>query len=218
MPNINELGLLDETLPVDTKNLPEQPQGFELLQPGNGYTFVLPDSEILSEAFDVIQTANGQRLEVTFGGKASLKTTTGARVFTRIDNKEFTAGKKGEEKLTSNLAYLLTALGAVVTKGNKSYADAILAHAGESFVADWTWTAYCNPKEKIYNEAGGREEKLGCGAEYAIGAYTKKKDQKQVIGIPKDEDGRYAEHFICSTEDCGAAMRAFGKIRNIRAK
>lgn len=217
MANVNEPELLDEVLPVDAGKLPEQPT-FETLQPGNGYTFVLPDAENIAKHIDVIQTERGQRIQANL----LLKVPGKSSIFGKISNKEYTVGK--DKVLVSDLAYLLSALGAVVSGGNKSYKDALVAHAGQSFVADYEWTAYCNPKNAIYDEAGNEVEGTGgCGAQYALRSYTRKKDQVVVNAIPKDEDGKYAERFLCagktpSGDDCPAIVRAFGQVRRIRAK
>ena len=210
MANINEPELLDEALPVNAGQLPEQPS-FETLQPGVGYTFVLPTAESIAKYITVIQTERGQRIQANLLLKVPAK---GVSVFGKITNKEYTQGK--EKILVSDMAYLLSSLGVTTTGGNKSYKDALVAHAGESFVADYEWTGFCNPKNPYYDEQGEVEGTAGCGANYATRAYTKK-DGTVVNAIPK-EDGKFAERFQCAGENCPAIVRAFGQIRRIRAK
>lgn len=214
MPSLKELGLTNEQVggDVDFDNLPKVGGFTPLLQPGK-YVFQLPAAQQLGNAFDVVESKQGKRLQVIFDQNAPLlvvsspgNTRNGEPFQQRISNVERARGK--DKILVSDLDYLLRAVGhAARPKTNPDYAQAVLAHAGERFEGTVEVQYSCNPNKNIYIDDGtGQatevEGKPGCGARYY---------QKDVAD-QKDEHGHYPERITCGGENCGASLRAFAQI------
>lgn len=184
-------------------------------QPGT-YKFTLPETF----NFETFQTEKGQRIRVIFndseGGDFRLiSPKLGPIRRVQIDNNERVV--KG--KAVNEFAYLLRALGySGPIKGNSAYGNELAKHAGESFTADLTWQANCNPKKEVFKEGKTQEGVFGCGQRFDLNAYESKdkNGQKvQVRAIPRDETGKFAERWECS--NCGAIIGPpFLKISNFR--
>ena len=212
--SINDLGLIEEELPpVDPGDLPAQ--GYAFLQP-KGYIFTLPkitDEDIkepLVKVESITGAAQAQIVKVKFSGKHALQ----------VGNQQFSASLSNRSRMlrgvsVNDLAYLAGATGYPdVLRSNRDYIKALQAAAGKSFKADVELNASCRSTHDIYDDTG--EQVLGvkgCGQEWHLRAY-KKKNGKQVVAMPKASDGSYAETFPCN---CGAYLRAFPNLSNIRA-
>jgi hypothetical protein len=220
--DINALGLIDEELPeVAVGDLPER-GGFDLVQPGF-YTFKLPASDLIVSSVKAVQSQAGQRIQVYFGRhkeenfNSSLRIPSLGKVFaTSVSNVE----REIQGVKESDLAHLLQALGVKGSlKTNKEYVETLAALGENEFQAEVAWGASCNTARDIYGEDGKPVAgKKGCGQDYALRSFERKSGKKvgqKVLAIPQ-EDGRYAERFVCATPGCGAVIRAFGKLRTFR--
>jgi hypothetical protein len=214
MPSLKDLGLTNEVVggDVDFDNLPKVGGFTPLLQPGK-YTFQLPAAAALGQAFDVVDSKQGKRLQVIFDSSAPLlvvASPTNARngepFQQRISNVERGRGK--DKILVSDLDYLLRALGhKSKPKTNPEYAQAILSHAGEKFQGTIEVQYSCNANKNIWVDDGTGnatevEGKPGCGARYY---------QKDVAD-QKDSNGMFPERITCGGENCGASLRAFAQL------
>lgn len=217
MADINELDLSDEVIVQEQTNYDELPDEYTPRTPPlypSTYRFRLPPD--LSQVWDAREYEGiGQRVTAQLYGDNALVVTQSkdgereqdpCNVF--ISNRERPRGRKGEQINVSDMDYLLRALqhnGRPRT--NKEYVEALSSHAGEEFVADVEWNAYCNPKKDMYveNEEGTGVEKAegntGCGTSY----YQNE--------IPK-VDGVYQSRFGC--ENCGAVLFVREQLRNFK--
>jgi hypothetical protein len=222
--DINDLGLIEEELPeVAVGDLPER-GGFELVQPGF-YNFKLPTEELILASAKAVQSAQGQRIQFFFGRNKETNTNSALKI-PKL-GKTFTTSISNVEReidgvLESDLAQLLQALGVhSVLKTNKEYVESLVSLAEKEFAAEVNWDANCNPKNDIYGEDGKPVKGTkGCGQDYATAAkpFVRKRGKKagQTVFVIPQEDGKYAERFLCATPGCGAIIRCFGKLRTYR--
>jgi hypothetical protein len=210
-PDLNDLGLVDEPIPVDLADLPEQ-GGRPAIPPQPGtYRFWLPKTlPNVKEFWETYQTEKGQRLRAVFQGEHSLVMASGTQFRARISNGERPRGK--EKKLASDMAFLLQALGHKGAVGvNSEYKAALQDHAGGEFLADVVYRGFCNPKKDRYVN-GVKEAGAGCGQEYSMRGY-KKADGKLVKKVPQSDTGAWPSEFTCV---CGADVRAFAELENFK--
>lgn len=219
MANINELALKEETIVPDYEAIPEEFGSFTPPpQPGT-YVFKLPeDLSSVWETFDAtISGEKKQRIRAVLRDEHSLLINGNG-----TENQPFGAYISGAERargrekvMVSDLTYLVRCFGEKPTTP-KQHAEALIKHAGESFRADVTWSAYCNPNRNAYfetketNENGEEvtvvkevEGTHGCGANF----YQE--------DIPKDADGLYVQRFTCG--ECNAQVMAFPGLRNFKS-
>lgn len=212
--SLNDLQLKDEKLPVqDLDDLPEFGGFQEPPQPGP-YRFKLPDMTNVWEAFDATIGGNSvQRVRAIFDREHPLTIVqsnngiNGETFQTRISNAERPRGKD-KSVVVSDMDYLLKALGEKTRPtSNKGYIEKMKTFAGKEFGADITYSWVCSPDRDIYAmDAEGKTQKVegqkGCGKKYYM------KD------IPKGEDGKVPTQIQCA---CGAAVRCFANLDNLRA-
>jgi hypothetical protein len=251
MAKLNEVK--DDVVAVDWSQLSDQFTGFgPLPQPGRDYLFQMPHIPADADMFDEIETEQGIRLVAMFGGKDARGTalrilrspdgrTDGGELRQRVTNE--TKSWEGEDKFSSQMAYLLQAVFPKIDLSNMSnsvYGRALMAAAGRVFKANVTWTANCSKKKDVYqkfplNDDGSAPNppgevvkgQPGCGQVFALKeqAVTRGKNAGTVkMAIPQvdelNENGQptgkklYAERWNCH---CGAYISAFVELQNIRA-
>lgn len=217
MPSLSDLDLLPEedVTVTDLDQLQEgRAQRPDPPQPG-AQRFRIPDN--VSKAYELLDTQNGQKLEVRFEDtKALILSASNLPFWVRINNE--TREFKG--KPSNAFASLLKALR---EKGNvgsiASYTKALDRHAGDEFVADVTYSASCNPSRDIFipgkqEDGGGVQQGVkGCGAKYRQEAFTTKKGIAYGA-IPRHEDGSFSTRFTCP---CGASVSVFAGLENFRS-
>jgi hypothetical protein len=199
--DLNNLGLIDEKINVDVNNLPKEYSPSEVLpQPGQ-YVFEIP--QLSEAAYQPYQTNAGQRLKIVFKGADALKVLPSKQTipYASINNLERAYGK--EKKMVSDMAFLLKALKYTgKLANNMDYAKAVAAAAasGSSFKARLSWQTTCSPTKDIY--AGGSVQFgiKGCGQRFEEVARIQR-DGKQILCIPRAEDGFYKERFECVCEN-----------------
>ncbi len=220
-PDINApVDLSDDPRPTDFNNMAEQKGQFQpMLQPGT-YIFQLP-ATIEPKQFEQFQVPDqGPTLRLNFKDDKALKNlTTGDSFSTQLNNMTITRGKKGEEKTGDDLAYLIRAVGGMLppNAGNKTYATELQKHGGKKFKADSVISARCNPKSDIYKDGQPVSGRKGCGQKFDMRAYDIKNGVnagKKVLAIQRDKEGVWAEGVLCP---CGAEVRAFANLTNIRS-
>lgn len=218
--SLQDLGLKDEALPTAGQalaDLPEFGTFREPPQPGS-YRFELPQD--LSAIYDVFDSAKlgAQRIRAVFdkdhplmivqspGGAANSEP-----FETRLSNEERNRGKKGSGVVASDLDYLLKALG-VMTKptSNRGYVEALKVQGKKQFGAEIRFSWRCDEKRniRVKDAAGAIQEvegKPGCGEAYY---------QEDLQNNGKGADGRVPTQIQCR---CGAVLRAFANLDNIRA-
>ena len=220
MSSFNDLvnDLNEDAIPeVDPASLPE-PKGpaREPLYPGT-YTFTLPAS------FDGEVKDDGTRqiVQVNFRGGYALTANPGSKQWQgQISNRPyqttvFLGGGKSEKVTVNDLALLLKALGYTgVLNTNGAYVKALSQYPGGEFLAESVWTAKCDPKKAIYRDKVKVPDVMGCGAQFTSGkkGYTRG-DGTEVLLLPKDENGAWADDIICS---CKASLFVNDNLQNIR--
>lgn len=212
--------LKDEQLPTAGQMLEDLPQfgGFAPPpQPGT-FRFKLPTD--LTGCFDLFEASDGQgrtkgqRVNLILDQHAPLlivqspqKRYDGEPFQTRLNNNERNRGKAGAGGQHSDLDYLLYAFepGTPKPKNNAGYLERVKKFGGREFTADIRWSWGCSTDRNIrVPDASGQlqeVEKKGCGARYY------QEDQK------KDPSGEYPLQIRCT---CGASLRAFGNLDNVR--
>jgi hypothetical protein len=216
MKTLQDLGLKDEVLPGGGETLDDLPTfgTFEPPPPPGTYVFQLPPT-LPFEAFDVFDypTGGGQRIRVEFSQDYPLTIVeardahlVGTRFDCRISNAERPRGR--DKIIVSDAQYLLRALGETVKPAaNKAYILAIQKHAGQQFRADisWSWNCRKDANIRMVGTDGQPVEvdQLGCGKRY----YDRQ--------VPRNADGTLPERIGC---ECGATLRAFANLDNIRAR
>lgn len=222
MANLNDLPLNAETIDdVDVDSVPLLGGGSPLPPQPGIYVFRLPIPEAIFNCFEVEETADqGQRLRAVFREEAALWNETlnqpyEARISNRVryisvNDKE----NPGQKKLVgiSDMAQLLRVLGKVPEYNtNQGYGAALVSAGNLRFKAEHTLTARCDPARGIYKD-GKVLPKKGCGARYAVDAYTPKQGQP-VGAIARDDHGKVQIRFNCQ---CGAELRCWGQLRSFR--
>lgn len=217
--SLQDLGLKEEALPTAGQalaDLPEFGTFREPPQPGT-YRFKLPDD--LSAIWDVYDAAKvgGQRIRAMFdkdhpllivqspGGKENNNP-----FETRISNEERSRGKD-KSIVASDMDYLLRAL-KVEQKpaSNRAYIEAMKLQAKKEFGADIRFSWRCSDQRNIrVKDAQGAvqevEGRKGCGTGYY---------QEDLPNGGKDASGMVPTQIQCQ---CGALLRAFANLDNIRA-
>lgn len=219
--SLQDLGLKkEEALPTAGQALSDLPDFGtfrEPPQPG-AYRFQLADD--LSAIYDVYDATkvNGQRIRAIFDKdhpltivQSPLGATNGEPFETRLSNEERHRGKAGSGIVASDLDYLLRALGEKAKPAsNREYIAALTRHPKGQFGADIRFSWRCSADRNIRVQDGGGqivevEGKKGCGASYY---------QENLPNHGKGPDGRVPTQIACS---CGAVLRAFANLDNMRA-
>jgi len=218
--SLQDLDLKEEVLPAQSlDDLPEVGGFTPLPQPG-AYKFALPAD--LSGVWDVFDTQKGQRVRMILDRDHPLtivaspgNKSNGDSFQTRLANAERPRGKERIE--VSDLDYLLKALGEKVRPtSNRGYIEALGKHGGGQFAADLNYNWTCSDSRNIWVLEGEERKEVegqkGCGWRYYIG--TKSPDTTKQIGyVQKGADGLFPSEIQCQ---CGAILRAFGNLDNIR--
>lgn len=210
--SLAELDLKDEALPE--QDLTDLPQfgGFTPPPPVGTYRFRLPAD--CSTLYETIDTDKGQRIKMVFDSEHPLVIVSAqdpnlinTPFETRISSVERKRGKEGPT--VSNLDYLLAAtLGEKSRpKNSRAYIEKLRGAAGKEFQAKLSYSWSCAETRPIYarNPDGTTqkvENQMGCGAKY----YEQ--------DAPKGPDGKVPYELTCA---CGAVIRAFANLENIRA-
>jgi hypothetical protein len=218
--SLQDLGLKDEALPTAGQalaDLPEFGTFREPPQPGS-YRFQLPDD--LSAIWDVYDTPAKQppqRIRAMFdkdhpllivqspGGKMNNEP-----FETRISNEERSRGKD-KSIVASDMDYLLRALKVTQKPGsNRAYIDAMKLQAKKQFGADIRFSWKCSDSRNIrVRDAQGAvqevEGRKGCNTAFY---------QEDLPNGGKDASGNVPTQIQCT---CGALLRAFANLDNIRS-
>lgn len=213
--SLDDLGLKDEALPTAGQALADLPEfgTFEPPPQPGPFRFKLPaDLSALYDVFDV--ESKGQRVKVIFDREHPLLITqslngayNGQPFESRLTNNERNRGKKGSGVVASDFDYLLRALGVQTKPGsNRQYIEALKPHGGKEFGADLRYSWRCSQDRDIrVRDAAGAvqvvEGTKGCGEAY----YAE--------DVPKGADGKTPYEITCQ---CGALLRAFANLDNIR--
>lgn len=221
MANLNDLPLNAETIDdVDVDSVPLLGSGSPLPPQPGLYVFRLPIPEAIFNSFEVEETPDqGQRIRAVFRDEAALWNETlnqpyDARISNRVRYIRMKDRETGEEKAVgiSDMAQLLRVLGKTPAQNtNQGYGAALVSAGGLRFKAEHTLTARCDPARGIYKN-GQTLPKKGCGAKYAVEAYTPKQGAP-VGAIPRDEHDKVSIRFTCG---CGAELRCWGQLRSFR--
>lgn len=216
--SLEELGLTPEKLPTAGQGLADLPEfgAFEPPPQPGPFRFKLPTD--LGSIYDVFDTPNlpgGKRVRAVFdrehpllivqslGGKYN-----GQPFQTRLANNERNRGKKGSGVVASDWDYLNKAFGETVKPDtNAGYIQMLKKHAGKEFGADIRYSWRCSDDRDIrVKDAQGAitpvEGHKGCGAAF----YQE--------DVDKLADGSTPYEITCT---CGALLRAWANIDNIRA-
>lgn len=217
--SLNDLGLKDEKLP-ETAGLDELPQFGAFApppQPGP-MTFKLPgDLTNLWDTFEVEKTPGVKetRVQIEFDANAPLMIVQSVGNVhnnepfqTKLNNNERARGK--DKKMASDLMYLIAAIDGVTAAkpdSNKGYIEKVRGYGGRLFGGDMRWSWRCSKTRniRVKDQAGATVEvpdRKGCGEAY----YQE--------DVSKQTDGTFPMEVQCK---CGAVLRAFGNIDNIRA-
>jgi hypothetical protein len=215
--NLNDLGLKDEPLPTAGEALDALPQfgGFAPPPQPGPMRFRLPkDMTNIWDTFEV--EGKGTRVAAVFDASAPLiiVQSVGNRYAnepfeTRMNNNERPRGK--DKKLASDFDYLIAAIeGPQATKpaNNRAYIERLRTFNNKEFGGDMRWSWRCSTTRDIrVKDAAGntvvQEGKKGCGESY----YQEDVDKNPATG-------EFPLEIACGK--CGALLRAFGNIDNIR--
>jgi len=219
--SLSDLELKDEKLPTAGEALNDLPQFGQFApppQPGP-FRFKLPaDLSNMYDTFEVEKNGvKSTRVQMEFDANKPLLIVQSARerynkepYQTKINNNERARGK--DKKLASDMDYLIAAIDgpdAIKPANNREYLTRIQGYGGKEFSADIRWSWRCSKTRNIRgkDEAGNVvevENKPGCGEAYY---------QEDVLNL-KTADGEFPLEIACK---CGAVLRAFGNLDNIRA-
>jgi hypothetical protein len=186
-------GLKTENLPTAGETLDDLPQfgTFQPPPPPGAYRFKLPmDLGAVWDTFDVPDKQPPQRVKAT-----------------RLTNNERKRGKGGAV-VASDFDYLLRACGEKTKpKGNKEYIAAVQKQAGKEFGGDIRYSWKCSKDREIRVRDGAGQLQLvegrnGCGEQF----YQE--------DVPKTAQNEVPYEIVCS---CGALLRAFANLDNIRS-
>ena len=130
---------------------------------------------------------------------------------TKLNNNERARGK--DKKMVSDMDYLIAAMEGPSGQrpaSNGAYITKVRTFGGREFGADirWSWRCGENRNIRTKNEKGETVEvpdKKGCGESFY---------QEDVLQLKNAETGEFPLEISCS---CGAVLRAFGNLDNIRA-
>ena len=207
--SLDDLGLVDEPLPPQSyDDLPEFGTFGPPPQPGP-YRMALPAA--LDKVWETFDSDRGVRVRMVRDRDNPLRivrspdgTLNNDTFRTRLSNLERNRG----DIQASDLDYLLRALGEKTRPaGNRDAIQKIIAHAGREFGCDITFSWVCDPKRnvRVYNEQNQLQEvpgRGGCGKKFY------QRDIQRVNGLIPVE-------ITCG--GCGAVLRAFANLDNIRA-
>lgn len=227
--DLNNLGLLDDgDYEIDVDNLPEERSSIpkEILAPGVSVDIVFPVltqanlEKIVKTIPANVQAERGQRLRFEFKDENALR----AGLDVSVDNIEryvYDKGKPTGQK-TNSMAQMFKGLKYKgVLESKKSYIDALRTFGGVRAKAENVPTVYCNPKKAVFKDGkkqdgqNGAGTQMGCGQEYRLEGYAKKKGG-EVLQFPKDgATGEFKAKFVCK---CGAFLTAWPKLGNFRIK
>ena len=216
--SLNDLQLKDEQLPTAGQTLDDLPQFGQFApppQPGP-MTFKLPgDLTNLYETFETEKDGKKEtRVEMQFDASSPLLIvqSVGNRYNnepfqTKLNNNERPRGK--DKKLASDLDYLIAAIeGPQSTRPatNRAYIEKVRTYGSKLFGGDlrWSWRCGKNRNIRVKDATGNTvevENQKGCGEAY----YQE--------DVSKGQDGEYPLEIQCK---CGAVLRAFGNLDNIR--
>jgi hypothetical protein len=222
--SLQDLGLREEALPTAGQTLADLPEFGtfrEPPQPGS-YRFQLPDDlSAVWDVYDAAKLGNAQRVRAIFDKDHPLKivqsaggTMNNEPFETRISNEERKRGK--ENVVASDMDYLLRAF-KVTTKpaSNRAYIDAVRGLAKREFGADIRFSWRCAPDRNIRvrvvdPQTGATSiqevpDRKGCTTAYY---------QEDLPNGGKQADGLVPTQIQCA---CGAVLRAFANLDNIRA-
>ena len=224
---LNDLNLVEETLPTAGQALDDLPTfgGFAPPPQPGPFRFKLPSD--LSGVWDTMETQHktesnpkGTRVKMVFDQNNPLTIVQshtqnrykGEAFQCNINNNERKRGKAGAGGEHSDMDYLCAAFEPTKAKptSNKGYIERVRTYGGREFGADIRWSWSCNKTRNIrVRNPGGDvvevENKLGCGNNYY---------QEDIKPEMKLANGEFPLEISCS---CGALLRAFGNLDNIRA-
>jgi len=217
--SLSDLNLKEETLPTAGQGLDDLPQFGQFApppQPGP-FRFKLPaDLTNLYDTFEVNGKTPPTRISMVFDAQAPLiiVASPGGRYNnepfqTKLNNNERARGK--DKKMVSDMDYLIAAVegpSGQRPSSNGGYIQKVRTYGGKEFGADLRWSWRCSEGRniRVKNEAGETVEvpdKKGCGESFY---------QEDVQNLKKP-DGEWPLEISCS---CGAVLRAFGNLDNIR--
>ncbi len=218
--SLQDLGLKEEALPTAGQALADLPDfgTFREPPPPGAYRFQLPDD--LSSIWDVYDTPTKtppQRIRAIFDKDHPLLIiqSPGGRsnndpFETRMSNEERSRGKD-KNIVASDMDYLLRAF-QITTKpaSNVGYINVMKQQAKKQFGADIRYSWKCDPKRniRVKDQQGNVQEvegKKGCGSSFYL---------EDLPNGGKDAAGNVATQIQCT---CGAMLRAFANLDNIRA-
>jgi hypothetical protein len=215
--NLNELALKDEALPTAGEELADLPTfgTFAPPPPAGAYRFKLPgDMTGIWDTFDVPEKTPPQRIKATFDANHPLQIvqSPGGKYNqepfeTRLTNNERKRGKGGAV-IASDFDYLLRACGVTKKpKTNREYMTVLQQQGGKQFGADIRYSWRCSTDRDIrVRDGSGQyqtvEGKKGCGTAYY---------QEDVAKV----NGEVPYEVTC--EQCGAHLRAFANLDNIKS-
>lgn len=218
--SLQDLGLKEEALPTAGQSLADLPEFGtfrEPPQPG-AYRFQLPDD--MSAIYDVYDSTklSAQRIRAVFDKdhpltivQSPLGAANGEPFETRLSNEERNRGKAGSGIMASDLDYLLRALGVKEKPAsNKAYVQLLTQQLKKTFGADIRFSWRCSPDRNIrVKDAQGAiqevEGRKGCGQSFY---------QEDLPNHGKGADGKVQTQIQCT---CGALLRAFANLDNMRA-
>lgn len=210
--------LKDEPLPTAGQELDDLPTfgSFSPPPPSGAYRFKLPlDLSAVWDLFDVADKTPPQRVRLALDRDHPLLITqspqgksNGEPFETRLTNNERARGKD-KSVVASDLDYLLRALGEKKKpQSNRECMQMVQKHAGQEFGGDLRYNWRCSKDRDVRAKTpDGRTEvitgKKGCGSAY----YEE--------DVPKNAAGDTPFEIQC--EQCGAVLRAFANLDNIRS-
>lgn len=238
MARLQELGLTQERVGTeDFDKMPKQRTSgdFTPLPPGP-YRFRLPKLTVDMDVWDQRQTERGARLVVKMTDTAALLVVQspggahdGETYNWTVSNQEFNRARRGEpEQMASDLDFLFRDAFKIAKRpqNNPGYAQQLMALAGKEFTADVEWSWYCNDEKNIRvpdGQGGYTEiEQKGCGTKFfqggKNGVQKAPADPSQPVG-PNNPLVWPERIGPCPGKDgvpCGASIRAFPNLRNLR--
>jgi hypothetical protein len=218
--SIQELAgsLKDEALPTAGQELEDLPifGGFAPPPPPGAYRFRLPgDMGSIWDLIDVPEKTPPQRVRANFDRDHPLLIVQSPQgksnnepFETRLTNNERGRGKD-KAVTASDLDYLLRALGdKTKPRNNREYMTALAKHSNKEFGSDLRYSWRCSKDRDIrvrdnQGQVQPVEGKKGCGESY----YQE--------DVPKDATGAVPYEITCG--ECGALLRAFANLDNLRA-
>jgi hypothetical protein len=210
--------LQDEQLPTAGEELDDLPQfgGWTPPPPPGMYRFRLPtDMQGIWDTFPTPEKRPPQRVKMILDQEHPLTITqspggkhNGEPFTTRLTNNERKRGRGGAV-VASDFDYLLRAFKETTKpRSNGEYIKAMQKHAGKEFGGDIRYSWRCDKTRDVrVRDSQGQiqviDGKPGCGATY------------YQDDVSKGQNGEVPFEVTC--EDCGALLRAFANLDNIRS-